>query len=214
MPLSGLPLIPSRTWAARGTGAADGEIVRITDYGGPMGFLVCWSVSLSRWVALHPIDLAAVTALTSGVAQTAEQILPGQILIPAGLLIAFRKMRVFIGYAKTGTTDSMTNGRHRLGTAGTTSDTQISNTIGTAIVTASRSNGVETDFQITNSTTLTRIGNAGTGTWAGTGSAVATGGTATIADMSSNALYFSNVCGMSGTTDTPQLAGFVLELLP
>lgn len=203
----------SSTWASRGTPAFTGQTKRFTDAGTTGATMRAVGTSTSNdWRLQTPLILHFDATFSSYSLSASEQI-ARQVSIPAGMLTTARTMYIRATWAKTNTTESMT-GRYRLGTAGTTADTQIGNFL---LSTANRVNPQEMGLAFVNTTDFKRLGNHGAGAmWSGlpTTTAMTTGDISGLPAIDSNALVLSFTVQQSGATTTPQLGPSEVELRP
>lgn len=197
----GTPAISSVTWASIPSPGTAGVLVRCSDCG-TKGSL--WMDDGTRW---KPAGGCAVFAskdtATAGIGNVES--LPFQYLFPANLLQLGDRIRLRFTMTKSGTTDVGTL-RFRVGTAGTTADTQLYNQ--SALSAANKEIGFHVDFRIDNvgvgTATIEQLAASGQGGnnagYTGAGSAAIVGPVA-IADVS-NPLYFSIGILSGGTNDT------------
>lgn len=208
-------------WTSRDTpaGGAGTAIRFFTGTGAPGDILPCvWTGT--AWKVLAPTPIILYSTLTSGVAQTAEQVIPATAqsynIIKAGLLGACSTFRVEMSPAKTGTTDGMTIAKTRLGTANTTSDTSLAGLGSGGIATSDRMrSGMIHRYKVNSATQLGIVHSAASaGGMLGASSSTSAGTTYTITDHTANDLYLTVSVSMAGTTDTPQFATLALVLEP
>lgn len=209
---SGSTSITTATFAARGSGSSVGDKKRLTNALFPaQGVETVWDGTY--WRVLAPTDVAFDTTVsTAGIASASEQV-NKQLTLPAGLLRLGRSFAIRVLWTKSGTTDAATNVRLRIGTAGTTADTQVFNTNGLGA--ANRSYATSSLFFANSATQLRALG---TGTlaadWLGAGQSTTYPQNFTVADLDANALIVSTTYTMAGTTDTPNTAHMILTMFP
>ena len=167
-----------------------------------------WYDDGTRWKPLNGIaTLATLDATTASIANSETIVL--QTLIPAGLLKPGDRIRVYGTATKSGTTDAATI-RWRLGTAGTTADTQIF-TSGIMSTAQRYWAGIYENRLESNTSTQQLV----TGTFYGYSGASATALLApvTISSAAANNLYFSVSILSTGATDTVQMVDCQIEIL-
>ena len=162
------------------------------------------------WSMADRTSVILNTALVSGTTSGADQIVFSQ-LLPAGLLRACRAFTARYALAKSGTTDAVTSSAIKLGITGTVADANIVALPNMAA--GNRTLAGEQSWWVSSATQLTRWGPQNNNGWGGSGSGVAIT-TFTISNLDANALYMSISVDMTGTTDTPQVQAFELELVP
>ena len=102
------------------TGMADGQLVTVTNYPAGKGSTWRYSATFGDWFPVGPCKVYENTALITGLAQAADQLLLA-IPVEAGL-IANKVFRLLVSFGKSGTTDASGTFSLRMGTAGTTAD--------------------------------------------------------------------------------------------
>lgn len=197
-------------WSGMPTAASSGgQMARVTDIGSA-GFGSLWVSNGTRWLPMNGTAvLASMGAPVAGI-DTTETIL-FQALIPAGAWQTNDTIRVFFQGEKSGGTDAGQM-RLRVGTAGTTADTQVAqiNHMGTTSVT----HGGIYDVKLLSATSAQRIG-AGTTTGYAGGTTGAATGAATITSAAANALYFTVSIFSGGATNTVSAsAGQIVLVTP
>lgn len=135
-----------------------------------------------------------------------------QVRILAGTLRVGDRIRVYLTLTKNGAVDTGTL-TFRMGTAGTTADTNILST--TPLAAANRAGGLIFEFKITSLTQSQRMGNH----TAAVGAYSVVGNTAfvapiTIPDVSANNLWFSISLNSSGATNTVALEDCTIHHIP
>ena len=208
------PFAPRMTFAQMKalTGMVEGQMVCVTNYG-KGGSTWRYSATLADWFPTAPLKVYENTALISGVAQTADQLL---LAIPceAGLL-ASKVFRLLISFGKTGTTDASGSFAFRLGTAGTTADTSFATAGAGALAAGVRSVGFESWHRMASATSVNKLGGLAAGSFQqASGSGVVLNNATTVANVASQAVYLSLTTAMGGATDTPQLGYVALEIQP
>jgi len=158
----------------------------------------------TRWKPLNGQALLASLDADSGTGGAAETIM-FQYQIPAALLQVGDRLRLRLTMSKSGTAE-VGNMKFRMGTAGTTSDTQLYS--GAGIMSApNRTMAVDLDFRVASATSLQQLSNNAAQSssigYSGNGNN-AYGAAVTISNIS-NALYFT-VSGLTVVgTDTVML---------
>lgn len=205
------------TWALRPspTAANNGAIIRFTDVGGNAGngggnFFFSTG---ARW---KPISadamLDAIDTPNSSIANTTEQQLnTSHILIPAGVIQDFDRLRVRISLSKSSTVDTATI-RFRFGPLGTIADPVIA-TI-TSLATTSISCGALVDFKRASSTTIQKLGSASPDQAYNGASAGAFPSPTTVSDMNANGMFFSITSQMTTGTETVTVQDYTLDFCP
>jgi hypothetical protein len=134
-----------------------------------------------------------------------------QVLLPAGFLKQYDHIRIWVGMSKSGTTDTGLVGI-RIGTGGTTSDTQIFT--GSVLTAANVSYGQWFDLKVQSATSVRKEGFGGTGQASEGGGSSAAYATAVTISNVSNALYVSVTVNSSSTNNTVKLEDCIIEYLP
>lgn len=194
-------------WASRGSGSFTGQIKRITDQGPTGGRWFIWDGTVWRPNANYYAVLDQ--ALFTGALNTTEQIAK-QFTLPIGLLQAIRAFSIRGKWVKGGTTDAMT-GRIRIGTAGTTADTQLATF---ALTSAQHTFTFEYKLVQPANTTIRIASHDSLSTSAYPNAATTTAYPTdiTVPDSSANALIVSLTTQMAGSTDAGKVGQFELEL--
>lgn len=164
------------------------------------------------WRLDGPQDLRVDFTPGTGIAGTTEQFLK-QWSAPAGLLTALRYFSIKVLWAKSGTTDAVTNCRLRLGTTGTASDASLAN--GVIISPAHRSGATETILYPASSTQLRYVarGSSSSGTMTGFNGGASIDpypNNITVANTDSNSLILSASIQMAGSTEVPTIAHLIV----
>ncbi len=134
-----------------------------------------------------------------------------QVQLPAGYLKQYDHIRIWVAMSKSGTTDTGT-AVIRIGTAGTTADTQIFS--GALVTAANQSYGQWFDLKIQSATTVRKEGFGGTGQASeGGGSATAYTTAVTISNIS-NSLWINVSILSGGATNTVKLEDCIMEYVP
>lgn len=166
---------------------------------------VKWVYDGSLWRLDGYQDLVVDFVPSTGTATTSEQTLK-QWVLPAGLLASLRYMCIRVIWVKSGTTDAMTNGRYRLGTAGTSADAAIY-TLASAFTATGRQYGLDVSGFAASSTQWRSLhidGRSGGGI-RNVPYPENTTIPSTAADM-----YLTLAAQMAGTTDTPSIANVII----
>lgn len=164
----------------------------------------------TRWAPINGSGtLASLGAPTSGVANT--ETLQLQTLLPIGTLQNNDSLLFTIAGAKSGATDSLTL-RIRIGTAGDTSDALVYQ--GDILGAAGRSFGGQFEIKVLSTTTVQKVGAAGTAeaSYAGASTTAETS-TVAISSHAANALYVSVFILSSGAADTVGLQSARIQLV-
>lgn len=188
----------SRTWGTLPTTPETGTLCLCTDYGTTGNLLIYKG---GRWVPVNGQALvSSVQAVSANVGATPTIV--HQYQFPAGMLQIGDKIRARFAISKSGNTDTGPL-RIYMGTAGTTSDTQISAAVN-LLSSANRAAGVDVDFCVISATTIRQLGAIATPTGYSVTGNTAQPSDVTIANIS-NALYFSIGIFSGGSTDTVAL---------
>lgn len=202
------------TWAARPAAANNSSLVRFTDVGGGTASAGGGSLFYSNGTRWKPVSggalLDAVDTANISVANTTEQQLnPNHIIIPAGLVGDYDRLRVKLTLSKSASVDSSTV-RLRYGPLGTIADPVI--TTITVLAGANVSYGAQIDFKRASATSLQRLGNADPSTGFNGAVASAVSAPVVVSNMDSNAMYLTISSQMTGGTETVSLMDFTLFL--
>jgi len=204
-------VVPAYTWATMPASYQVGQPVWISDIGDAVmgaspvaatGSL--WAFNGTIWKPVSGrVTLAKLNTPITGL--TNSEVVSAQLLLPAGFFKVGDRLEAMMSFEKSGTTD--TGSMHiRMGTAGTTADTEL-NTIA-AITAANRVFRGQYEFRVEAATTIARL-NTLAGSFGGSASAAAD---VTIANIS-NALYINFGVVSSSTNDTVGLRDIVLTLI-
>lgn len=202
----GLILGPVLYSALPAAASYSGYMCKVSNVGGSTGSL--WVSDGVRWKPVNGVitlfSSDAQSAAVSGVTETIQR----QILLPAGLLAVGDRLVCKISQSKSSTSETATT-RVRLGTAGTTSDTQIAAIA--AMTTTNVSVGWTLDMRVNSATALQKMGGASTALpWGlSTGAFPAA---VTVTDVTANALYLSFSSFMTSTVETTRIEDLVIEL--
>lgn len=202
--------IPGVAFASLPAAAAGnaGKILRVTDVG-PSGAGSFWVSNGSRWLPMNgQVNLAKATpAAGIGTGET----LAMQALMPAGLLKVADILRLSFALTKSGTTDQCTH-RLRVGTAGTTADTQI--WTGNILAAANQSGAFFSELSLISTTSIQRMGQGAltTGSYSIASNTAAPAAVA-ISNSDSNPLYVSLFLLSSGATNTVGIQSGVIQLI-
>jgi len=196
------PVIGSTTWANIPAAGNAGKMVFVSN-AGTKGSM--WLDDGTRWKPLNGIVTLSTLYTPSGnIGNTATIV--HQYLIPAGMWQLNDVLRISGYTGKSGTTDQMI-AYFYVGTAGTTSDTQVN--ASTWMTAASVSAAYFCEIKLTTATTSQL--NSITSGYGGSSSAVPAG--VTISSASANALYVSFGIRSAGTTDTVKAYSASIQLL-
>lgn len=202
------------TWAARPAATNNGSLARFTDVGGGTGSTGGGSLFYSNGTRWKPVNggalLDAVDTTNTSVANTTEQQLnPNHIVIPAGVIGDYDRLRIKLTLSKSAAVDTSTV-RLRFGPLGTVADPVLTTITGLAA--ANQSYGAQIDFKRVSATSLQKLGNADPST--GFNGAVASVITSTVAvsSMDSNPMYLTISSQMTGGTETVSLVDFTMFL--
>ena len=185
-----------------------GQLRRVSNIG-PSGYGSLWCCTGARWSPLNGRCNLAMATPQSGIGTSETLVL--QALIPAGVLKANDLLRLFYSVTKSGTTDTCTH-RVRVGTAGTTADTQI--WTGTILTAAQQSGAFISEIAVVSATSLQRTGQGAltVGSYS-IANATATPAAVAISSADSNPLYVSLFLLSSGATNTVGLNAGQIELI-
>lgn len=193
--LSGVPT----PWASRPSAAAAGAgALKLFDFGA--GAVIMRSDGIN-WRLLSFSDVIDNTTTVAGVGSTAEQIIK-QVAVPAGLLMSLRGFSLSYMASKAGGNGVVTQVQMRLGTTGTTADTQVYTT-GSWSSAGNLVNSGGRLLRATSATTL-RVYNASPNTpLEAVGAATSWPIDMTIADSNANDLILSLTVTAASASDTP-----------
>lgn len=199
--------ITSTTWTARTSAvtAGAGAVIRVSDIGGATG-----SQFVSDGTNWRPLNgTANLYVLPSrvtmtGTTETAVASYP----IPIGLLQNGDRIQIRNTFSKTGTSETLTH-RYRIGTNCTKADTGAFTS--TAMTTVQVSNGFMIDFERASSTTIQRVGNAGTNPYSGI-SSLAFPSAITVSSLDSNTVCITTTLMSSSTVETMAMEDMTIQL--
>lgn len=185
----------------------DGALYNVTNYGRGGSTWRC-SGSIGDWFPTAPVKIYEKATTTTGVAQTAEQVLLA-IPIEANLL-KNKTFRLIYTFGKNGTTDTITP-NVRMGSAGTIADAALVSP--SAPVAGARRVGYEALVNMATATSAVMMGGGLNAPFIGGTTSIALNTSVTVGDVG-NANFINLTCTMSGTTDTPMLGYIAVEILP
>lgn len=208
--------VGSTTWANRPAAADNSSLVRITDVGGGPAGTGGGTLMYSNGTRWKPVNgavlLDGIDTANVGAANTTEQQLnPNHVVIPAGVVGNFDKLRVMLTVSKSAGVDSATI-RLRFGPLGTVADPAIA-TI-TALAGAQQTFATIMQFRRASATSIQRLGNADSASSYQGASAGAYQAAVAVSSMDANPMYMTFSVQMTGGTETPTLQDYTLELLP
>lgn len=206
-------IFPTLTWANRASAVPTGQ-ARFTDVGAGSpsnGGGNFFFYNGTRWKPMSGvICLDAVDTANSAVANTTEQNLnPNHVLIPAGVIGDYDRLRMWVSLSKNNTADTSTI-RVRFGPLGTTADPVIATV--TSLATTNQSLGMILEFKRLSATTIQKQGNASTDVSFNGANAGAYPAAVTVSSMDANGMYVSITSQMTGGTEIVTLQDFALEL--
>ena len=204
---------PALLWSQRPSASLyPGAAFRFTDvggHGGDGGGNYFFSNGTRYKPVNGSITLDTIDTFNTGVTGVAEQQLnPNHIIIPAGVIQGFDRIRFWLGFSKSGTTDTATL-NIRLGSAGVVTDTLLA---AIAIQATTLSAGFFMEFKRQSATTVQKQGSANALLSYAGESTSAYPGAVTVQNLDTLAQYVSIGCVMGGTTDTPTLQDLTIEL--
>lgn len=195
------PVITGTTWANIPAAGTAGKMVFVSN-AGTKGSM--WLDDGTRWKPTNGYAvLASLDSVSSNVANSETIVFQYQ--IPAGLWQTGDIIRINYSQEKSGTTDTAAL-VIRCGTAGTTSDTQLSGSSAN-IAAANRFNSGYVEYRLNSATSAQQ-----TATLGGVGSASSALPAIAISSASANALYISVSIYSSGATDTVALRSAMLQI--
>jgi hypothetical protein len=215
-PYSAGQVAPSMTWAARKLASlVPGMQVRFSDVGGGSLFNGGGNVLFSTGTRWKPVNgsilLDAIDTANIGVANTTEQQLnPNHVVIPAGLIAGFDRLRVFLAMSKSGGADTSTI-RLRFGPLGTVADPVIA-TI-TSLATTMQSLGSVMQFKRASATTLQKQGSGDPNLSYDGASTTPYPAAVTISNLDTTPMYLTVSAQMTGGTEFTTLQDLTFELL-
>jgi hypothetical protein len=203
------PAITSTTWANIGSAATANKLQYVSDVGSS-GSL--WRSTGTRWKPVNGLAvLATLDTGLSGVANT--ETIAFQYLLPINALQTFDRLRFNLSLSKTGVTDSLAL-KVRVGTAGTTADTQVLSV--SALSATARSGSMMFDFRLASATSLQQLGSSGGASITSgysNNTSVANVAAVAITSAAANALYVTVTIASTSTNDTVGLLDAQLMLL-
>jgi hypothetical protein len=186
--------LPTYTWAGKPASNAAGQPVFISDVG-PKGSH--WYYDGTLWKPLGGECLLASLDATSASIGNSETIV-FQHQMPTGLWQTGYVLHFAMSMSKSGTTDTGAL-RTRIGTAGTTADTQIFNV--NVMSAANQQFAAVADFRLESATSVQQLPNT-TATLSFGAANGAPASPVTISSAAANALYFNAGISSGGTTNT------------
>lgn len=199
--------VPALTWANKPVATQNYSSFFATDVGGGNLFA-------ANGTRFKPANgsciLDAIDTPNVGVTTTVEtQVNPTHVVIPAGVIAGFDRLRVFVGASKSGALDICTI-RLRFGPLGTIADPLLATIVMAA---GDRSYGAFHEFKRVTATSIRRQGN-GNENDGYSGSSTTVYSTAqTVSNMDTTPMFFSITMQMTtGALDTPTLEDYTLEL--
>jgi hypothetical protein len=206
---------PAYTWAAKPAAASSaGQIIRITDVSAGQSGSGGGSLFISNGVRWKPLNgevvIDGIDTPNDGVANTTENIVtPTSVVIPAGLIGNFDKLKLLLTASKNGASDSCTI-RLRWGPLGTVADPVIS-TI-TSLAGANQSFGSILVFKRTSATAIQKMGSADSAGGFTGPSLTAFAAATAVSNMDSNAMRLTITAQMTGGTEIPTIQDMQLTL--
>lgn len=208
---------PAYTWATKPDPTlSTGKTIRITDVGGNTAGIGGGNFFFSNGIRWKPqngsILLDSVDTANPGVANTVEQNLNlNHIVIPAGVIGDFDRIRLWLSMSKNNTVDSTTI-RIRFGSQGSITDQTIA-TI-TTLATTNQSLGVLLEFKRLALNSIQKQGNASTDVSYNGASAGAYPAATSVINMDTNAMFLSITSQLTAGTEIVTLQDYTLELCP
>lgn len=206
---------PATLWESKPLATTyPGAEFRMLNVGGGTNNLGGGNYFFSNGVRWKPVNasviLDSVDTANNGVANTAEQNLnPNHIIIPAGVIGNFDRMRLWVSMSKNGTVDSSTI-QIKFGPLGTTADPVVATV--TTLATTNQSIGFLLEFKRLSATTIQKQGNASTDVSYNGASAGAYPAAVTVSNMDSNGMYLSITSTMTVGSEICTLQDYTLEL--
>lgn len=179
-------------------------------YGNLIPFV--YNNSLLMWKPMGLQVVSVSDTIVTGTTTVSEQLVTNY-LLPVGLLYK-QTFKITVGFGKTGTTDAVTAFGIRIGTNGILTDTSLI-VANSPLSSSQKSTGFEYVFESTSGTVLRKMGTqSGSSSFSGAASTTVASATTTgVPSMITNPLYISLTATMAGTTDSPVVAYFKVELL-
>lgn len=196
------------TWASLPSAATyNGWYVWITNAGAG-GSL--WRSNGTRWKPVNGTATLATLDTTSANIPNSEAVV-FQYQLPAGLWQVPDKLRLYLTFTKSGTTDSLTY-RVRIGTAGTTADTQVQG--GTIIGAAGTEASVIHDIRLQSATSAMVLpNNVASFGYNGVAGVAGSPSPTAISSATTNALYVNATIVSTGASNTVNLVSGQLDLI-
>lgn len=210
--------VPQLLWNDRPLASANkGNQFRFLDVGGGalnLGYPGGGNYFFSNGTRWRPVNnsivLDSVDTANAGLANTAEQNLnPNHIVIPAGVINNFDRLRLWTSMSKSSTVDSTTV-NIRFGPLGTTADPILS-TI-TTLATTNQSIGFLTEYKRTSATTMQKQGNASTDISYTGASAGAYPAVVAVSNMDTTPMFLSITSQLAAGTEIVTLQDYTLEM--
>lgn len=199
--------IPSGTWARVPGAGLPAKFYYATDYGSSGSLL---RSNGTRWKPVNGCTvLATLDAVSSNIPNSETIVF--QYLMPANIMQSKDRLFLYFTMSKSGSTDTG-SAKVRMGTAGTTSDTQVSITI-VNMAAANLVWGAFESYRADSATSIQQEGPNSTALQSYTGTSnVAFGAAATISSLVTNPIYVSLSISASSTNNTVALQDAQLHL--
>lgn len=210
--------IPQLLWNDRPLASANkGNQFRFSDVGGGAlntGFAGGGNYFFSNGIRWRPVNnsivLDSVDTANAGIANTTEQNLnPNHIVIPAGVINNYDRLRLWTSMSKSAGVDSTTV-NIRFGPLGTIADPILSTV--TTLATTNQSIGFLTEFKRNSATTMQKQGNASTDVSYNGASAGVYPAAVTVANMDTTPMYLSITSQLAAGTEIVTLQDYTLEM--
>lgn len=210
--------IPAYLWADRPSAiVGKGNQIHVLDVGGGalnLGLPGGGNYFFSNGVRWRPVNnsvvLDSVDTANAGLANTSEQNLNlNHIVIPAGVIANFDRLRLWTSISKSAGVDSSTI-NIRFGPLGTVADPILS-TI-TTLATTNQSLGFLTEYKRLSATTMQKQGNASTDLSYNGASAGIYPAAVTVSNMDINPMFLSITSQLAAGTEIVTLQDYTLEL--
>lgn len=200
-------VITSTTWANKPSAYITGQPVFISNAGTKGSH---WFHDGTRWKPMNgSAVLASLDAASSNIGNSETIVFQYQ--MPAGLWQTGDRLRLYLGEIKSGTTDTATV-RVRIGTAGTTADTQIVGVV--TMAAGTRQIGLISDIRLESATSALQLTNSRSPPgYGGTAIANAFDAAVAISSATANALWVSVGILSGGAADTVALVDAQLQLI-
>jgi len=206
---------PAYTWAAKPAAASSsGQIIRITDVSAGQSGTGGGALFISNGVRWKPLNgevvIDGIDTANDGIANTAENIVtPTSVVIPAGLLANYDKLKLLLTASKNGVSDTCTI-RLLWGSTGTVADAAIGQI--TALAGGNQSFGSMFVFKRISATTIQKMGSADTAGGFTGASLTAFPAPVTVQNMDSNAMRLTITMRMTNGTELPTIQDMQLTL--